>query len=266
MSVQSEGGAAGRLQTAMRGGAYDAVLRWVILVALICLGAAVLWDYGFLSYMFAVDQSRIAALIIIVFAGYSIYCLATIVRLGGEYRELLNVEERLAGPGAAGTARALAPRPGAPLVTSFLADVALKYGRDPDGDRGILATSFAASLRKPARAGLYASDLLYKLGMLGTVIGFVIMLGSMDDLTSFEVDNLRDALTQMTGGMAIALLTTIAGLVCGILLRVQFNIADSLASRIQARAVRASEVALVPALAEAEREALVAERAGRADV
>ena len=102
--------------------------------------------------------------------------------------------------------------------------------------------------------------------MLGTVIGFVIMLGSMDDLTSFEVDNLRDALTQMTGGMAIALLTTIAGLVCGILLRVQFNIADSLASRIQARAVRASEVALVPALAEAEREALVAERAGRADV
>lgn len=239
----------GGISGLMRGGAYEGVLRWIIVNVLIAIGAAVLWDYGFLSYVFAVDSSRIAILIILVFAAYSVYCLTVLIRLGAEWRGL----EAAAVTLEASTG--LAPMPTAPLIATYLADITAKLQREPGGDRQLLLSTLANALRRPTRAGIYASDLLYKLGMLGTVIGFVIMLGSMDNLQSFEVDDLRDALQQMTGGMAIALLTTIAGLVCGILLRVQFNIADHLATSILSRAVRVTEVSLVPALSQAAAQA-----------
>lgn len=229
----------------MRGGAYEGVLRWIIVMVLIALGAAVLWDYGLLSYVFTVDRSRIAILIFLVFGAYSIFCLTSLIRLGGEWRGLEAAAMTLEASGQ------LSPLPTAPLIGTYLADITAKLQREPGSDRQLLLSTLAHALRRPGRAGIYAADLLYKLGMLGTVIGFVIMLGSMDQLQSFEVDDLRDALQQMTGGMAIALLTTIAGLVCGILLRVQFNIADHLATSILSRAVRVTELSLVPALNQA---------------
>lgn len=235
----------GGISGLMRSGAYEGVLRWIIVMVLIALGTAILWDYGFLSYVFTVDRSRIAILISLVFAAYSIFCLTVLIRLGGEWRGLEAAAVMLEASGQ------VSPLPTAPLIATYLTDITAKLEREPGGDRQLLLSTLANALRRPARAGIYAADLLYKLGMLGTVIGFVIMLGSMDQLQSFEVDDLRDALQQMTGGMAIALLTTIAGLVCGILLRVQFNIADHLATSILSRAVRVTEVSLVPALSQA---------------
>lgn len=229
----------------MRGGAYQGVLLWIIVMVLIALGAAVLWDYGFLSYVFAVDRSRIAILIFLIFAAYSVFCLTALIRLGSESLGLEAVAATLEVSGQ------VSPMPAAPLITTYLADIIAKQQRDPHGDRQLLLSTLAHALRRPARVGIYAADLLYKLGMLGTVIGFVMMLGSMDQLQSFEVDDLREALQHMTGGMAIALLTTIAGLVCGLLLRVQFNIADRLATSILSRAVRVTEVSLVPVLNQA---------------
>jgi len=178
-----------------------------------------------------------------------------LIRLGREYRTALSdtVAGSLAVAGAEGS-----------LVGGFFGDVAFKYAQDPDGDRSILLQSLAASLRAPTRAGLYASDLLYKLGMLGTVIGFVVMLGSMEGMQKFDVETLREALQQMTAGMAIALLTTIAGLVCGILLRIQYNIADSLAAEVLRTTVRITEVRLVPGLVAAGKGA--APIAGGSDV
>lgn len=229
-----------------RDGAYDAVLRWLIFAALVCLGAGVLWDYGFFSYVVEADTSRISPLIAALFLGYSFYCLTLLVRLGRERRAALAVARALDKPGGTISPDLAA---GGPMVAGYLRDVMLKHDRDPGAGRQVLTQAFAASLRAPARTGLYAADLLYKLGMLGTVIGFVFMLGSMDELQAVDPDSLRNALQQMTGGMAIALLTTIAGLVCGILLRIEFNIADALAADVLRIAVRISEVGLGPALA-----------------
>jgi hypothetical protein len=62
------------------------------------------------------------------------------------------------------------------------------------------------------------------------------------------VETLRAALQRMIAGMAVSLLTTIAGLVGGILLRVQYNLAEALATDIVQTAVRMTETALVPRL------------------
>ena len=100
------------------------------------------------------------------------------------------------------------------------------------------------SFRRRTKIGTYGTDLLYKLGMLGTMVGFVMMLNSMGDLANFDVDTLRGALQKMIAGMAVSLLTTIAGLIGGILLRIEYNIADALVTDISQTTVSFTEVAV----------------------
>ena len=114
--------------------------------------------------------------------------------------------------------------------------------------------SLGASFRRRTKIGTYGTDLLYKLGMLGTMVGFVMMLNSMGDLSNFDVDTLRGALQKMIAGMAVSLLTTIAGLIGGILLRLEYNIADALVTDISQTTVSMTEVSLLPLLARGERD------------
>jgi biopolymer transport protein ExbB/TolQ len=55
------------------------------------------------------------------------------------------------------------------------------------------------------------------------------MLAPIANLTSYEPASLQSALGQMSGGMAVALYTTLAGLIGNILLRIQFQfLADAM--------------------------------------
>lgn len=61
---------------------------------------------------------------------------------------------------------------------------------------------------------------MLKLGLLGTVIGFIFMLGSLVDLNSIDINVMQKLLTQMSGGMKVALFTTLTGMSCGVLLNI----------------------------------------------
>lgn len=77
--------------------------------------------------------------------------------------------------------------------------------------------------------GWFASDALLKLGLLGTIVGFIFMLAPIANLSSYEPASLQAALGEMSGGMAVALYTTLAGLIGNILLRLQFQfLADAM--------------------------------------
>jgi len=74
--------------------------------------------------------------------------------------------------------------------------------------------------------GWFVSSLLMKLGMIGTVLGFIYMLGmSFSNIASADSASLRGALTHMSYGMSTALYTTATGLVFSLILKLQlFNI------------------------------------------
>jgi len=129
-----------------------------------------------------------------------------------------------------------------------------EHPSEVEGNAHLLMMSLGASFRRRTRIGTYGTDLLYKLGMLGTMVGFVMMLNSMGELSNFDVDTLRGALQDMIAGMAVSLLTTIAGLIGGILLRLEYNIADALVTDISQTAVSFTEVSLLPLLARGERD------------
>lgn len=234
-----------------RDGAYDAVLKWVLLMALIVMGAVVSYDYGLLSYLFEADRSRITALIAVLYVAFSAHCLWILVELAREYRRALQVKAMLA------VATSVPDLPtGGGLIDGYMADVirSREHPSEVEGNAHLLMMSLGASFRRRTKIGTYGTDLLYKLGMLGTMVGFVMMLNSMGDMANFDVDTLRGALQDMIAGMAVSLLTTIAGLIGGILLRLEYNIAEALVTDISQTAVSFTEVSLLPLLARKERD------------
>ncbi len=73
----------------------------------------------------------------------------------------------------------------------------------------------------------FVTDSCMNIGMIGTVVGFIIMLStSLDTIDPTNVDSMRVTISTMASGMAIALLTTLAGLVATLFLRLQMVIAE----------------------------------------
>jgi hypothetical protein len=209
------------------------------------------YDYGLLNYLFGADRSKITVLIAVLYIGFSGHCLWILVELSREYRRGLQIKDLLAGSSN------IPPLPqGNGLIDRYVADVirSREHPSEVEGNAHLLISSLGASFRRRTKIGSYGTDLLYKLGMLGTMIGFVMMLNSMGDLQNFDVDTLRGGLQEMIAGMAVSLLTTIAGLIGGILLRLEYNIADALVTDISQTAVSFTEVSLLPLLARGERD------------
>lgn len=73
-----------------------------------------------------------------------------------------------------------------------------------------------------------------KLGLLGTVVGFIVMASQIGATASFELDQIQILLKQMTTGMAIALYTTLVGLIGNLWLGLQLMLLDRLADRLAA--------------------------------
>ena len=70
--------------------------------------------------------------------------------------------------------------------------------------------------------GWFFSDIVLSLGMVGTVIGFMMMLSGFAELDVTSAESAQEMITQLGMGMATALLTTLVGLIASILLKIQF--------------------------------------------
>ena len=66
------------------------------------------------------------------------------------------------------------------------------------------------------------------IGMIGTVIGFMLMLGSsFANIDPGNIDSMRRVIADMAVGMSTALLTTLTGLVVSLSLKVQIIVSES---------------------------------------
>ena len=74
---------------------------------------------------------------------------------------------------------------------------------------------------------MIAAEISLKLGLLGTIIGFILMLQPIANLDNTSPENLKIALASMSSGMAVALYTTLSGIVVNTLLRIQFHISST---------------------------------------
>ena len=85
--------------------------------------------------------------------------------------------------------------------------------------------------------GWFICGALIKLGLLGTVIGFIVMLATVYSAQSFDVAAIQQLLVGMSQGMRVALYTTLVGLTTSMILSLHYLLLDRAADRLQARIV-----------------------------
>jgi len=74
----------------------------------------------------------------------------------------------------------------------------------------------------------FGSEVMVTLGMIGTVAGFLIMLNTaFTDLDVNNIKNVQEAISNMAIGMSTALVTTLVGLVCATIIKIQMMIYEN---------------------------------------
>jgi len=183
----------------------NGLLRSLLLLTVILFGFWILNDQGLMQVVLKGDKSHISKAIIILWMVTTIYWiyLSRIIYLdksliGNEKDFSLNLS-----------------------IGKYLRDI----GKGEDKDTIIRV--FESEYAKKLSFGWVAADISLKLGLLGTVIGFILMLQPISELNNTSPDELKSALSSMSSGMAVALFTTLTGLVSSILIRLQFQITSS---------------------------------------
>ncbi|MEN9726288.1 MAG: hypothetical protein RL434_654 [Pseudomonadota bacterium] len=233
------------------------LLLWMILTGLVVFGSAVIVDQGLLQEMLAADRSQIC---LVVIAMYFIGLGQTFVRTRTLSRELDRAEAlvtRLESGGAHPGTLDISPEAvrladGQTVPPGFLSN----YLREHFGSRGHAAAdgaaggelleAYASRVRATTEFGWFFIDLMLKVGFLGTLVGFILMLSSVADTGTLDATTMQKVLTQMSVGMSTALYTTLASLVGGILLSIPYYLHDRGLERLLQLTVHARDV-LVPA-------------------
>ena len=70
--------------------------------------------------------------------------------------------------------------------------------------------------------GLFTSDLCLSIGMMGTVIGFIMMLSGLAQVDVSDINTVQGLIKNLGSGMSTALYSTLTGLVCSSLLKIQY--------------------------------------------
>ena len=183
----------------------NGLLRSLLLLTVILFGFWILNDQGLMQVVLKGDKSHISKAIIILWMVTTIYWiyLSRIIYLdksliGNEKDFSLNLS-----------------------IGKYLRDI------DKGEDKDTIIRVFESEYAKKLSFGWVAADISLKLGLLGTVIGFILMLQPISELNNTSPDELKLALSSMSSGMAVALFTTLTGLVSSILIRLQFQITSS---------------------------------------
>jgi hypothetical protein len=109
-----------------------------------------------------------------------------------------------------------------------------QYAADHAATPDLAAQLLGERSHGPHETAWWFAAAAIKLGLLGTVVGFIVMATQIGALPSFDIDQVQTLLKQMTGGMAIALYTTLVGLVANLWLGLQLLLLDRMADRIAA--------------------------------
>lgn len=91
--------------------------------------------------------------------------------------------------------------------------------------------------------GWFFSEAALTFGMLGTIVGFVMMLSGFKALDATNAKTVQDLLVGLGSSMSTALYTTVVGLVCGTILKCQyFNLSLGIQEHMEIANEKAKEV------------------------
>lgn len=192
---------------------YLILMHWLLIASLIGFGLIVAWDLAFLPDILERDNTRISLIILIVFMLGSMHCAERSFYLSRQTEVLHHSQQDPASP-----------------IQQYWQSVT-DHPIDAN-NKTLQAELLAEKIRGQHQIGWFMAGALIKLGLLGTVIGFIIMLSSLDSIKAMDIDQVQSLMQQMTHGMGIALNTTLLGLIGSLLLGIQYLYLDRHADQL----------------------------------
>ncbi|MGE3775041.1 MAG: MotA/TolQ/ExbB proton channel family protein [Gammaproteobacteria bacterium] len=230
------------------------LLLWATLLGLVVFASVVGVDQSLVQIMIEADRSRICLVLILMYAIGVGHTFKRTLYLSRELDHAVAITGRLTrgdvSPAALRT-REAARAAGLPagFVVDYLADHhAAQAGPDAPSD---LLDAYASRLRGAHEFGWFYIDLMLKVGFLGTLVGFILMLSSVAQSGTLDASTMQKVLQQMSVGMSTALYTTLASLVAGILLSVPYYLLDRGLEALLQVTVHVKEVLCAPGAAAA---------------
>ena len=232
------------------------LLRWLMFTGVCAFGFFLCWHYGLIQLMLASDKTYISAIIGGLYILTSAHCFVRTAAISREFdqahRVAVLVSQNMAGFRVAGgevlTTDGVKLPPG--HVSGHIRNLIVKAGLQGHHrlDQTLLLRGLADALRGPNQLGSFASDALMKLGLLGTIIGFIMMLAPIAGLDAADHASIKSSMGLMSDGMAVAMYTTLTGLVGSILVQTQYYLLDEATAKLFALATDLTEVFVVSVL------------------
>jgi hypothetical protein len=181
------------------------LLKSSLALGVIIFFTYLIFDLGALNLIIASDQSKISLIIL------ALYYLAT----AHWYYLSFSLDKEIEGLNSDDASSSV-------LLSK------LKYfdGNDQQKSKNYLSI-LEDELANRHALGYMIVDILLKLGLTGTVIGFILMLLPIGEIKDFDSQIIQQLLSKMSGGMAVALYTTLTGLVTSTLLKLQYFLLDT---------------------------------------
>ncbi len=248
-------------------------LLWLVLFNLILFSGFVMHDLGYTDKVLAADQSYITLLITAVFLCASIYCAIHIFKSS---KNLIRAEEFIKSLHLDDATKPKA-KPAASqvndLIDNFIKELSNHYktqersqvsqGQPSEGQTSEVKTSnginqanyileiYVDEARSSGEILQFIIDVLIRLGLIGTIIGFILMLQSFVSGPNPSAENIQELLITMSSGMGTALYTTFAGLIASTLLGIQQIFLNKNVEQIIASLIRLSDRSSITCLANA---------------
>jgi hypothetical protein len=193
------------------------ILRFAVLnlVALALFGAA--WLKGWVNLVIDGDSTRLVVLITLVFGAGLVECARKLWQTSAELNQI-------AGAGAARLPHHLQTNHGDDGYARAIAGSVLK----------LKLSARIAPIRHIANSLVF-------LGLIGTVIGFIIALSGVDPATAGDVNAIGPMVSALIGGMSVALYTTLVGAILNVWLMLNYRLLESGTVRLLAAVVEQGE-------------------------
>ncbi len=195
-------------------------IYWIYFVSLIVISIYIMESFNLISTIFRDDISYISSLIAAIFlfyltlGGYYLYKLRDALYFLDSNKDITRDNVFVV---IYNDFRVLYSEKNNEVNTSQMFLTNLQSIRD----------EFKAKLYEFVDNGFFVADLLLKLGIVGTVIGFIIMLSSLSTIDEINLSKMNNLLLSMSSGMKVALYTTLSGLIGSILLTIQNNFLEN---------------------------------------
>jgi hypothetical protein len=180
------------------------LLKASLLLSLIVFSAYLLYNLGLFGLIIESDKSKISLVILFIYFISSMHWFFNALSLDKEISSIDSPNENT-------------------LIGRFIKEIELKSEYGSLNKLSLLEDE----LSNRHSIGYLIVDILLKLGLTGTVIGFILMLLPIGEIRDFDPQILQKLLSTMSGGMAVALYTTLTGLITSMLLKFQYFLLDS---------------------------------------